>query len=248
MSGQLTRYQIPEVTDHLASQFVLGTLSPRVRARTQRLRSQVPELDHRIRYWETRLSPLDDETEEVIPKQGTWTAIEDQLFGAPESIAVAQPRISMGWIYKLTSGFSFAVALIVSILWWQQEPPATDNLSYLAVMHDSNQTPQLVATTYGASRTLALEVLSMPQISEDEGLELWVASKTDKQIRSLGVLPRDQMVITKTLSEAQWRLIKDSDYLLLTKEESGGSPIGEPMGEMISKGLCIQLAGWQEGA
>lgn len=249
MSGQLKRYQLPEVVNHLASQYVLGTLTPVVRNRTEKLRREYAEIDERILYWETTLFPLDAATEEVAPQAQTWESLQQQLFpeqAAPRSVSIVE------WFqthfYQLTSGLSLAVVALISMLWWQQPSEQTEALSYLAVMQNAQQEPQMVATTYGESRTLALELLHSPNLNDDEGLELWVTSKTDKQVRSLGVLPKGQQVISRELTEAEWRLIKDSEYLLLTREESGGSPIGEPMGELISKGLCIRMAGWQEDA
>ena len=114
-------------------------------------------------------------------------------------------------------------------------------------MSDDQQTPQVVAATYGDSQTLMLDILTLPDIdSEEESFELWVTSKTDKQARSLGIIPVGSESFSRELTVAEWRLIKDSDSLLITIEEFGGSSIGSPMGDVISKGACIRLSAWQE--
>ena len=73
-------------------------------------------------------------------------------------------------------------------------------------------------------------------------------SKSDKIVRSLGVITASVGSETRRLSEAEWRLIRDSDSLILTLEEKGGSPFGEPSTEIISQGLCIRLTSWTEEA
>jgi len=61
-------------------------------------------------------------------------------------------------------------------------------------------------------------------------------------------LPRNMSLVEQQLTEAQWRLIKDSDSLIVTIEEQGGSPIGEPSDIIVSRGLCVRLQEWQDNA
>lgn len=66
------------VIDHLASNFVLGTLNEMVRTRTEKL-SRYPEykaLAERIVYWENKLAPLNDEIPELMAKPQVWEAVE----------------------------------------------------------------------------------------------------------------------------------------------------------------------------
>ena len=87
-------------------------------------------------------------------------------------------------IQKWVTAFSliFAIVLGVNHL---QKPEDLCSLSYVAVMTDENQTPQVVAAPYGDSQTLMLDILTLPDIDSEESFELWVTSKTDKQTRSL---------------------------------------------------------------
>ena len=135
-----------------------------------------------------------------------------------------------------------------AVLGWQlfQLQPTNDPLSYVAVMNDYNDQPQVVAATYGESRLLVLDFVQQAQASSEQSLELWVKSKTDAQFRSLGEIPAGVDSFSRTLTVAEWRLIKDSDILQITLEDLGGSAIGEPMGEVVSEGVCVQLANWQE--
>jgi anti-sigma-K factor RskA len=120
--------------------------------------------------------------------------------------------------------------------------PALGTLSYVAVLQDDNQTPQVVASSYDESKTLVLDILNLPNIDSEESFELWVTSKTDNQTRSLGEIPAGVQSLDKALSEAQWRLIADSSFLIISVEDQGGSALGEPSENIVSKGLCIRLA------
>jgi anti-sigma-K factor RskA len=139
--------------------------------------------------------------------------------------------------------FCFVMAFVVV-----KSNETVDALSYLAVLQDSDQTPQVVAVTYGNSKKLALDIMALPNIDSQQSYELWVTSKTDKQARSLGQIPKNLANFQIQLSEAQWRLIVDSADLLISVEELGGSAIGEPSELIVSRGLCIRLSGWQNDA
>jgi len=91
-------------------------------------------------------------------------------------------------------------------------------------------------------------VVDSPELTPDQTHELWVISKTDNEARSLGVIPKNKTLITQQLTQAQWRLIKDSDSLIITVEEAGGSPIGEPGEMVVSRGLCVRLQEWNSNA
>ncbi len=245
MSGAMMRYQNLELVEHLAHQYVLGTQSLLVRKRIARLRIQYPQLDERIYFWEQKLSVLHDNTPDLPPTPANWNNIKNRL-GINDIKSNSKNWLAGTRIYQLLSGFSIAAMAVMFVL--LSPLKNNDPLSYIAVMNDNQQHPQLVAATYGKSRMLQIELLSIPQIPNDMSLELWVTSKTDKQARSLGVLSTNNKLINRQLTEAEWRLIKDSQDLLLTVEEKGGSPMGEPMGELIAKGLCIRMAAWQDEA
>jgi anti-sigma-K factor RskA len=250
MSTKLNRYQSPEIIDHLAANYVLGTLSTRVNARLNKLRLQIEftELDKRIQFWEQKMSPLNEKTAEIAPKVETWQQIQAKL-----NHSVTQAPQKTPWyhffnlrFYQVATACSLLLIALLSFQSIQLDEPNPGSLSYVAVLADAKQSPQVVAATYGESQTLLLDILTLPHINEDETLELWVTSKTDKQARSLGEIPTNVASFTRQLSDAEWRLIKDSDSLLITVEEAGGSPIGEPLGEIISSGACIRLSAWQE--
>lgn len=250
MSEQLNRYYNETIIEHLANQYVLGLLTTPTRARLIKLLKTNQALEQRILYWQERFSSFDKQTAELAPKAGTWQYIEDQLNEFEQSKAVTETKKSFwSWLYFPQFASAIAVITIVILSYLVIKPINHDDpLSYVAVLTDKNQQAQLVASTYGESKKLIINVVNKPKINDDQDLEIWVVSKTDQQARSLGVIPRNTSLVQKQLTNAQWRLIKDSDSLIVTVEDLGGSPIGEPSELIVSRGLCVRLKDWKKNA
>ena len=250
--SRMQRYESFEVVDHLASNYVMGLLKPLVRRRVDALRNQFDyvHIDQRISYWEQKLSPLNDTASELQPLPASWENIQAQLnMGQQHEAMVDMPdQTSEGpfaWLSNSLLRWSSALSLVLCIFLgftlWQQEP-SLGELSYVAVLEDSNNSPQVVAATYGDSKKLVLDILTLPEIDQEQSFELWVTSKTDNQTRSLGEIPQGTNSFDRQLSEAEWRLIADSSFLIISVEDEGGSALGEPSEMVISRGLCIRLA------
>ena len=254
-ASKMQRYSSPVIVDHLASNYVTGLLNPLVRQRVDTLRAQFDysHIDQRISYWEQKLSPLNDAVPELAPLPETWQKIQDRL-DLQQNTQAQQSQQAASWgilswlsgsMLKWSTAFSLAVCVILGYSLIQQNQ-TSDPLSYVAVMQDDQQTPQVVAATYGASKKLMLDILTLPDIDSEQSYELWVTSKTDNQSRSLGEIPKDLSSFERQLSEAEWRLIADSSFLVISVEDIGGSAIGEPSDMIVSKGLCIRLSAWDQ--
>jgi len=248
MSEQLNRYHNEAVIEHLASQYVLGLLTAKTRERTEKLLLTNLMLEQRINYWQQRFSHFDLQTAELPPKVQTWQHIEDKLHQLEQNeVATNTKKSFWSWQYFPQLASTLAIVIITVLSYLVIKPLTTnDPLSYVAVLTDKSQRAQLVASTYGESKKLIINVISTPKLAQDQDLEIWVISKSDQQARSLGVIPRNTPLVQKQLSTAQWRLIKDSDALIVTLEERGGSPIGEPSELIVSRGLCVRLKEWQK--
>ncbi|MFT6270319.1 MAG: anti-sigma-K factor RskA [Alphaproteobacteria bacterium] len=196
-----------------------------------------------------KLVPLNADTAELAPLPETWQKIKASLnTGQPaKHIKVAAETFSWLALFKKQWPSAIAVSFCLMIaLFVVNQPVKVDALSYVAVLTNSEQTPQVVASTYGNSKKLVLDIVDLPSIDEEHSYELWIRSKTDNQTRSLGEIPKGLLSFQRQLSQAEWRLIVDSSYLIISVEEEGGLAIGEPSDMILSKGLCIRLSGWEE--
>jgi len=253
-----TRYRNEQIIEHLASQFVLGQLSSRVTQRVISLMQFHDMLEARIDYWQQRLVVLDQYTKPLPPSESTWLAIKQQLDLKP----IQKPqRQQSNWLSALTSQLrqwfkmpvmhlatAFSAALIAIMVTLSNQPTNNNPLSYVAVLTEPNGQASLVASAYGGSRKLVLNIVQPAIIKPQQTLELWAISKSDQQVRSLGVIPSGIKPMEQQLSKAQWRLIKDSHSLIVTVEEIGGSAIGEPSEQVIARGLCVRLQEWKSNA
>ena len=260
------RYYQTEIIEHLASQYVLGTLTINVQRRVANLLRENTPLEQRINYWQERLVSLDHTTEELPPSELSWQKIAEHL--AQNKITNTAPQQSSNEIKKhnqrsiytiintwltvpfnrYASGLSFATCALIALLVFNPDVTTNDPLSYVAVLTEQNGQAHMVASTYGNSQKLVVNIINSPEINDNQALELWVVSKTDEQARSLGIIPIGKTLIEQQLTTPQWRLIKDSQALIVTIEDLGGSPIGEPSELVVSRGLCIRLQEWQKDA
>lgn len=262
----MNRYQQINVVEHLASQYVLGTLTQRVQNRIITLRPTHDLLDQRINFWEEKLIHLDQQTPELPTQNATWNNIlsaieepEEQHETTSKQSGSAKGFIPwpltplLAWFTsplknRFASVLSIAALLMFTLYFINTNNQKVDNLSYVAVLTQTDGNAHIVASTYGESKKLIINVINSPELPQDQTHELWVVSKADNEARSLGVIPRGKALIEQQLTQAQWRLIKDSDSLIITIEESGGSPIGEPGNIVVSRGLCIRLKEWTNNA
>lgn len=249
MSEQLNRYHNKTIIEHLAHQYVLGLLTSQVCTRVEKLLITNHILEQRVIYWQDRFSSFDKQTTELAPKAQTWQNIQKIFEPQINDIAKENEKHHGLWSWfsfsfrQTASIFSLTAIVLLSYLLFAPQHKE-DPLSYVAVLTDKNQQAQLVASTYGESKKLIINVINTPKMTTDQDLEIWVISKRDQQARSLGVIPRNTLLVKKRLSTAQWRLIKDSDSLIVTIEDLGGSPIGEPSELVVSRGLCVRLKEW----
>lgn len=255
MSNQLNRYNHPVVVEHLASRYSLGLLTPTVR---RRLESLLASEQHRglieaISLQQRQLGQLDAMVMPAIPDQQVWQDLQ-QSIGMDSTqpninevekadVVTLPTKAEASWFKRMLP--MAASIMLLAIVWVFYQPAQQSQLSYIAVMTNADDQAALVAATYGDSKALTLDFVDLPPVEDDLSYELWVTSKTDRQIRSLGVIDPTNEAFTRTLSEAEWRLIKDSATLIVTIEEYGGSAIGEPMGEQIAEGLCVRLSAWE---
>jgi|SRR5690606_34482082 len=214
-----------------AFEYVVGTLSAAERSAFQQALKFDAALQRQVEFWEEHLMALHKDLTELPPNPDTWARIE-------RSIQSKQPINKKGLLPWL---FAAAAALIAAfcISFWPQTRTSAPNIDYVAVLTDEQGEALLTALTSGTERALWLQWESVDSLP-DSSLQLWARSKRDGQVRSLAVFD-DAEDARIALAQAEWRLIRDAQELLLTREEKGGSPLGEPSKILLAKGICVRL-------
>ncbi|KZM44347.1 hypothetical protein OA92_06695 [Marinomonas sp. SBI22] len=247
------RYQNPKVRSHLASQFVLGTLSPKVKQRVIRLMKIDKELEQAIYQWQSRLEPINTSIDEVIPPKKVWTKLSRELNFTKQTKPSWWQSL---FLWRGVSAISFALMLSLFIgklgLEHTNTPPslALQGPSYLAVLtstEESNKTlPELIVSAYKSPEAGQSELhiqwnkntdnQQNFKLERDQNLTLWTIDKSTGEQVSLGPLVNTNN--KQKLSVAQWQLIKNSKELWLTKGNKETDPV-------LFKGECLQLSSWK---
>lgn len=236
------RYQNPDVQARIARDYVAGALSLAARRRCEALRRELPELDRQIYRWEAHLQPLAEALPEQAPANAVWESIETSLNFAPADAKDTQPPLTawwnrLGFLRTFALAASLAVVALSIAQFNRVAPPSVD---YVAVLTDDAGAAQFVATASESTRQLDIRVFG-DDFDPDSDYQLWALSKTDGEVRSLGLV--DVAASSqRVLETADWRLITDARELFVTEEMPGGSAIGEPSDVVLSRGLCVLLS------
>jgi len=227
--------------DVLAFEYVAGVLRGEERRLFERLLQNNDTLADQVRFWEEQLMQLSDENETRKPDTSVWINIQAQLNATTVYSEPAQSNkfIWPRWFVWAMPSLAFMVLAFSLFLFAPLKNPSGPNADYVAVLTDTQGAARLTVLTATSGKQLWLKWDSL-KIAPDKNLQLWAVSKSDKQIRPLGVFTQTDIAQFE-LTTANWRLIKDAESLLLTEEEVGGSPIDEPSEVVLAKGVCVLL-------
>lgn len=242
MSGPL-RYQNPELQDMLASNYVTGTLRGRARKRMETLMRDNAPLARRVRQWEAKLQPLHQATPALPPKPATWKAIANVINGAVDPlVAKLMQRLNF---YKYLSAMALSFALVAGFMLGypgSTPTPTATAINYVAVLKNATEQPAMVVTLTKTNRVLAMDMLEKPKLTDNQHLRLWAISREDGSISSLGAVDLEKHTET-SLSKAQWGLITNAEYLLVSAENQPNTQT--PSTRIVAKGLCVKVEGWK---
>lgn len=213
--------------DKLAFGYVTGSLNRFERTLFMGFSKLSRSTREQIGFWEEQLSPLNSTTSPKAPSHLVWASIQKEIDKPKTYRANSWQPVLAGVCACMLVAFAILPVLM------KPSPPTWD---YVAVMHSPSEELSLIAKSRKEGLLLELEW----QASIPNGtIELWAESKTDGQTRSIAVLSGGSQL---SLSEANWRLIKDAHRLIATLEEEGGSATGEPSENWVASGLCARLS------
>ncbi len=224
-----------------ALEYVAGTLRGKERALFEQALADNPQLQAEVSFWEEQLMSMNTAPER-LPKSDTWDKIEGQLL--PTQAPTAETKTEAAWIkvWQWLAPSVAAALLFFAVLGYnqpsmQQSLPNTD---YVAVLTDNTGLATLTALTTADNKNMWLKWENIT-LKEDTNLQLWAISKRDGETRPIAVF-ENTSTAQLALDEAEWRLVTDSSFLLLTEEEVGGSAIDEPSEVLLAKGACVRFS------
>ncbi|NOI75695.1 hypothetical protein F0224_08390 [Vibrio coralliilyticus] len=248
MSDRLTsrRYQNSELRDKLASEYVLGTQTPRVRRRLETLMQADPTWWEHVEQWQQHLSGLNPSTKLGSSEHGlkrppkrVWKNISEQTF----SPSRGAKRIRWWW---LPTGM--ALSLFVGV-WLQPillqsplpiEAAQVQPVSYLAMMSSDTQKNHFALVAYqgdkpGQSSLRMQRNLNMDKVPMDRAM-VWMRNSETGELQLIDSLQNVNDV--RYMSPTEWQALKSSSELLVTANR-------DPESAVLYRGRCVELSSWQ---
>jgi anti-sigma-K factor RskA len=213
--------------DLLAAEYVLGSLEGEERGEAARLLATDPAFAHSVAAWQRRLTPLTAHVSPVSPPVDVWGRIEASIGPAAAAEIVPFRRRVRFWQATTAGALAIAASLAAFMVLRQPEQARVAVLAPLA-----GGPPVLMAT---AERTGELVVRPTAAITvpSDKDLELWALSQGETRPRSLGVLPASGRQLAAQLAP--------NTQLLVSLEPKGGSPTGQPTGQVLYGGWLTTI-------
>lgn len=219
MSDETLEMKVP------MAEYVLGTMPYDERKQMEQRLVQNPALRVELRYWEEKLSPLNDLVQPVAPSVDIWKQISDSLFETD--------------IAKAANGSWAPFALVASVLmvafmglftWSMNREAQPFGGDLVAIVETTDKQPGWLVKINLQEQAIAVEALTRQAIPAGKSLELWVLTKEGTP-KSLGLLPVDaaQRGIPVNVDMAS----ESSGTLAVSLEPQGGSATGLPTGPVL---------------
>jgi len=227
----------------LAAEYVLGVLGAEERRKVETRMTEDASFAREVAEWEERLGGMASYVMPATPPAQTWPRIEASLGGPPATTA-AQPASlwqSLAFWRGLGIGSSAIAAACVAALVYvgltqPQAPPRAALLATLTGL--KTKQPNFVATI--GSDGVSLTIVPAALLTLDKrSMELWLIPEGGKPA-SLGLIAAGQPVRINIPPELLPHL-GGGAALAVSLEPPGGSPTGQPTGEVIAHGNLTRL-------
>ncbi len=258
------RYASFEVRDRLAAQYVLGTLTPRVRCRLEQLIQQDPTWWESIAHWQKHFSGLTpalddwlDEKQFSKAPEKVWERIAIALFPHPHrnsvNVPLIQPRhrwptwfMPVGFASALMLGLFLRPIVTPDSVIPISESTQTASLitqvqpaAYFAMMSSKVEENQFALVAYQGAKpgesTIRLQRNLRETNLPSETAMVWMRDKASGKLYPIDTLRR--INDTRFMSPTEWKVLKNSSELLVTENN-------DPSSAVIYQGDCVELSDW----
>jgi anti-sigma-K factor RskA len=225
-------YSRTALADHLAAEYVSGSLRGPARRRFEALLPAHPTLLAAVREWQSRLMPLTVSVEPRKPPAAVWKRIEARIGGA------TRPPARTSWwsqlaLWRGVSAFASIAAIGLAVLLASPgpaQPPVVVVLSATGAAAGAVVPASFVASISGDGRAMVTRPLVNVSLEADRALELWALPGSGAP-RSLGLISASGATVVKKA-----KVLGGATGLAVSLEPAGGSPTGAPTGPVLYVG------------
>jgi anti-sigma-K factor RskA len=242
-----------DTTDHIApedegrviaAEYVLGVLSAEERRAVETRMAEEASFAREVEEWEERLGGMASYVMPATPPAHTWFRIQASLGEQPLTASVRAPSIwqSVAFWRAFSIGSSALAAACVAALIYvgmRPMPPAAPRAPLLATLTGAKtKMPNFVAAIGSDGRSLTIVPAAL-LTTDKRSMELWLIPQGGKPA-SLGLISAGQPV-QLNLPPELLKQVGSGATLAVSLEPPGGSPTGQPTGEVIAHGNLTRL-------
>lgn len=218
-----------------AAEYVLRLLGPDARADFEGRLAYSRVLRDEVTAWEAQFSAMADaEVAAVAPRPTAKTALMRDLFADAPQVHLRWWQRAVLWQGTTVAALALAVGLGVMV---QQRPdtPAPLLVGEIAAGDDSLRLLVLYDGADGSLRLTRTDGVA----PAGRVLELWALTAPDAPAVSLGLL--DETGQGRVTIPPRLRAVAGALTLAISEEPPGGSPTGQPTGEVLALGGLADL-------
>lgn len=224
---------------HLAGEYVLGTLPAAQRQQVAQRMQNEPVLRSAVDEWERRLLPLTSLVEEQEPSTQLWPRILKDL---RRQSATAQSSWSAWWndlrFWRglAASGFA-AAAVLVAVMIMRPTVPVSGPNFMVVLVEPQERTPGWIVQA-SADKQLTLTPLRPVTVPGQKSLQFWTKGEGWDKPVSLGLVEPG-----KSVKVALDKLppLQANQLFEITLEPKNGSPIDRPTGPILFIGKAVKM-------
>ncbi|MEO7885905.1 MAG: anti-sigma factor [Polaromonas sp.] len=245
------RYTSPELLEHLASAYVLGTLSGGARRRFERLQRDRADVHARVTQWEARLGQLAVSVPAYQPSAAVWAAIAARTQPVGARAPVGGNAAWLGWLKPAGFGLGgLAAGVIAAGVFFVAMPTlfmTSDQMamrsgerlpqSYVGLLTDAQGNGKLLVSSLRHGKTMAVKVIGLITPPANGRLVLWAVPASGPAF-SLGAVPSTGSAVS-ILPDTSEKLLSKVSKLVVTLETEA-TP-ASPSGTVVFSGNCAKL-------
>ncbi len=242
------RYTHPNVLEHLASSYVLGTLTGGARRRFERLQRDRADVRDVVIQWETRLGQLAVSVPQQQPSARLWHAIAARTRPAA---AVSAGAGWLGWFRPAGFGFGgLATGVLAASLLFVMAPglfTSSDRLamlsgeklpqSYVGLLTDTQGNGKLLVSSLRHGKTMTIKVIGPITPPASGKLMLWAVPANGPAF-SLGTVPTSGSAVSMLPDTSEKLLSKVSKLVVTLETDANAAKPGETV---VFSGNCAKL-------
>lgn len=241
------KYVHPELLEHLASSYVLGTLTGGARRRFERLLRDRADVRGLVAQWETRLGQLAVSVPVRQPSPQLWKAIAART----QPAAATPARAGMGWLKPAGFGFGgLAAGVIAASVLFASVPGlfiSSDQAamrsgeklpqSYVGLLTDAQGNGKLLVSSLRHGKTMTVKVIGPITAPASGTLMLWAVPASGPAF-ALGPVPLSGSAVSM-LPDTSEKLLSKVSKLVVTLETSPAP--AAPSATLVFSGNCAKL-------